>query len=436
MLEKRTIAVAVASTFLFGQLTDLSAQKKLSLTIDNIMRGPGLYGYEPAAVRWSGDGQHVFFQWKQASDPVNHPLDTYVVNRDGSGLRKLGDEESRLVPQAAGSYTRDHKKMVYAMDGDLFLYDFSADKGRRLTHTFEPELNPHFTRDEQRVAFTRTGNLYTLSLETGMLEQVTNIVPFAPPPATPAAGGGGRGGRGGGAPPTVNAAETRGTDSQEFLKKQERELIATVRDRAKLREENEAKRKKEFPQKPFQLQQRQVVSRLDLCPDEKCVIALITENGTGAKPENVPSYVNESAYTEDIPGRTNVGDTENHARIAILDAETGEVKWADPGLDKREVQMQPPLWSEDGTKAVVIARALDNKDRWILALDPSTGKTRILFTEHDDAWLNNFGAQMIGWLKNSNEIYFESERDGYAHLYKVAFDSGEPKQLTSGKFEV
>ncbi len=40
-----------------------------ALTIDNIMRGPGLYGYEPSQVRWSGDGERLYFQWKQASDP-------------------------------------------------------------------------------------------------------------------------------------------------------------------------------------------------------------------------------------------------------------------------------------------------------------------------------------------------------------------------------
>src|SRR5581483_2113070 len=39
---------------------------KFALTIDNIMRGPGLVGYEPAQVRWSGDSRQIFFQWKQA----------------------------------------------------------------------------------------------------------------------------------------------------------------------------------------------------------------------------------------------------------------------------------------------------------------------------------------------------------------------------------
>jgi dipeptidyl aminopeptidase/acylaminoacyl peptidase len=435
MREKRLLAVVAASALLLGQMAQVSAQKKFALTIDTIMRGPGLYGYEPTQVRWSGDDQRVYFQWKQASDAVLHPMDTYVVNRDGSGLRKLSDDEARLAPPPNGAYTRDHKKALYTFDGDIYLYDFTTDKARQLTKTAEGESTPSFTRDEKHVAFMRGGNLYTLSIEDGMIEQMTEITaPGAAPVTAPSGFGGGRGGRGGGA--AAAAAQTKGTDSQEFLKAQERELIGVVRDRVKLREENEARRKQEHPRKPYQLQQRQSVARLELCPDEKCVVAMINEAGQGTKGENVPSYVNESAYTEDIPGRNNVGDNQNRLRAAIFDTTSGEMKWIDTGLGTRDVQLQAPVWNEQGTKAVLVARAADNKDRWILGLDPATGKTRVLFTEHDDAWLNGPGAQTLGWLKNGNEIYFQSERDGYAHLYKVGADGGEPKQLTSGKFEV
>jgi len=440
MRDKRLLAAAAVCALLLGQMTEVSGQKKFTLTIDNIMRGPGLFGYEPAQVRWSGDNQRVFFQWKQASDPITHPFDTYVVNRDGSGLHKLSDDEAKLAPPPNGSHTRDRKKAVYTFEGDLFLYDFSTDKARQLTKTADAEANPQFTHDEKHVAFTRGGNLYVMSLEDGMIEQMTEInAAGAAPAAAAQAGFGGRGGRGGGGAAPITAAastEQRGTESQEFLKKQERELIEAVRERAKLREENEARRKREHPRKPFQLQPRQSVARLDLCPDEKCVIALINEAGDRSKPDNVPSYVNESGYTEEIPGRNNVGDSQNRLRAAVLDVTTGESKWIDTGLQNREVQMQAPIWNEQGTKAVMVVRAADNKDRWILALDPAAGKTRTLFTEHDDAWLNGPGAQTLGWLKNGNDIYFESERDGYAHLYKVSSDGGDPKQLTSGKFEV
>ena len=423
----------IALSAVFALLIAQSAHTKVALTIDYIMRGPGLYGYEPAAVRWSGDSKKIYFQWKQASDAVDHPMDTYVVNRDGSGPRKLTDEEARLAPPANGARTRDRQRAVYAIDGDIFLYDFSTDTARQLTKTADNESNPQFTRDEKRVAFTRGGNLYVMSLDSGMLEQVTEITPAGATPAAPTPGG--RGGRGGAAPPPL-MAQQRGTDSQEFLKKQEKELIEVVRERAALREENEAKRKKEHPRKPFQLQTRQSVSRLELCPDEKCVIAMINEAADRAKPDNVPSYVNESAYTEDISGRVAVGDTMPTTRMAVIDSESGEVKWVDAGLKDRAVQVTAPIWNEQGTKAVFVARATDNKDRWILSLDASTGKTHTVFTEHDDAWLDGPGSQTLGWLKNGNEIYFQSEKTGYAHLYKVSADGGEPKQLTSGKWEV
>ena len=39
-------------------------------------------------------------------------------------------------------------------------------------------------------------------------------------------------------------------------------------------------------------------------------------------------------------------------------------------------------------------------------------------------------------MKNDREVYFQSERTGYSHLYAVAFDGGEPRALTSGKWEV
>jgi Tol biopolymer transport system component len=45
-------------------------------------------------------------------------------------------------------------------------------------------------------------------------------------------------------------------------------------------------------------------------------------------------------------------------------------------------------------------------------------------------------SQTLGWLPDGKRIYFESERDGFAHLYTVSIEGGEPQQLTSGPFEV
>ena len=400
---------------------------KFALTIDSIMRGPELYGYEPAEVRWSGDGARIYFQWKQASDPRIKPADTYVVARDGMGLRKLSDDEAKLAPPAAGDTTRDRQRTVYSRDGDIFLYDGAAGTTRQITKTEDAETNPHFTHDEKRIAFTRSNNLYLIAPDSGAIEEMTDIRPAGSPP-----------------PPE----DQKGTASQEALKKEQKDLLEVVRERAAEREEEEAKRKREHPRKPFILQTGQTVASLQLSPDEKYVIASIHEPATGAKHTVVPNFVTESGYTDDIPSYDKVGDKQSLARLAILSATTGEVTWVDHGQRAavqaadakapadREVQLSEPLWSEDGTKAVVDARAIDNKDRWILAMDEATGKTRVVAHDHDDAWIDGPGIGTLGWMKGDREIYFQSERTGYSHLYALPFDGGEPKALTSGAWEV
>jgi dipeptidyl aminopeptidase/acylaminoacyl peptidase len=414
MASKRIFLVVFVLALLAGQRSEVSAQGKFLLTIDNIMRGPELYGYPPQDVRWSGDNQRIYFQWKQASDPIDKPPDTWMIPRDSGYPRKLSEDDAKTAPPVSGDTTRDRQRTVYVRDGDLFLYDFAVDKARQLTRTTDAEKDPYFTQDEKRVAFTRGSNLYVLDLSAGSIEQMTDIKP---------------------APATPEAKPAAGT-SQEFLQKQEKELLAAVRDRARLKDAEEAKKKRENPRKPFELAERQTVKNLELCPSEKCVIAVIEEGPKGDKPDNVPNYVTESSYTEEIKGRTNVGDFQERTRVVILDALTGEAQWADPGLGDRQVNLDLPLFNEQGSRAAMVVRSVDNKDRWIQLLDTASAKTTTLFHEHDDAWLDGPGYETVGWLKNGDEVYFESERDGWDHLYKVSALGGDPRQLTSGKFEV
>ncbi len=447
----------------------LGAQNRFSLTIDNIMRGPGLIGYEPQSPRWSGDSQKIYFEWKQASDELLKPMDTYVVNRDGSALRKLSDEEAKLAPpETGGDESKDHSRTVYVRAGDIYLYDRAADKSRRLTKTADIESNPHFTRYGKRIWFTRANNLYVVTLQDGLLEQLTDIQAAGSAPQTTASSETGQQRRGASAARSESEDEKKGTASQEWLKKEEKELIDAVRQKAALHEEQEARKKRENPRKPFKLQAGQSVTGLALSPDEKLVMASIREPDEGSKTTVVPNFVTESGYTEDIPSRGKVGDVQGRVRLALIGVADGSVKWVDHGqklrgssekpqqesekqetkqtgaaekkdtaVEKdRDVTLLRPQWSEDGSRCVLMGRSADNKDRWIFALGTATGKTRVIASDHDDAWIDGPGSMTLGWMKNDRDIYFQSERSGYSHLYTVSYDGGSPRQLTSGKWEV
>ncbi|HKD04590.1 MAG TPA: alpha/beta fold hydrolase [Bryobacteraceae bacterium] len=438
----------------------LVSDSKFQLTIDNIMRGPNLVGTEPAQVRWSGDSSKIYFQWKQAGDSIIAPLDTYVANRDGSGLRKLSDEEARTVPPAVGVDVNEDRTLgVYSDSGDIFVVENATGKRRQLTKTSDAETNPRFLPDGHRITFVRGGNLYVMSLDNGDLEQLTDIRPAAAGGAAPAAGaGGGRGGRGGGGGRGGAAAsssdEPKGTDAQEYLKKEQREMFDVVREREKLKEETDAKQKKLNPRKPYTLQARQTTGQMQLSPDGKYVLAVISETANGTKNSAVPTWITDSSFPEDLTGRARVGDGLGQRHLAIINVETGEVKQVDhgdTGTPAAEMEDgggcgggggaraggfgQGFSFSPDGSKAVFSARSQDNKNCWIFALDPATAKARILASEHDAAWIGGQdGGQ--GWLGDNRTYYFTSERDGFNHLYEVAYDGGQPNQLTSGKFEV
>jgi dipeptidyl aminopeptidase/acylaminoacyl peptidase len=413
-----------------------SAPKKFDLTIESIMRGPDLVGYEPNRVYWSQDSRRVYFRWKRAGETRLKEPDLYVVNRDGSGLRKLSEEEAKQAPPIGGDLSKDKRLSVFAEDGDIFIYDHTTGTRRRLTETVDGESSPRFSGDQKQILFTRQNNLYQMPLDGSSLIQLTDI-------------------RTGSSAPS--ATQAKGTESQEFLKKEELGLIEAVRERAQNREEQEAKRKAREKRKPFNLPAGQSVTNLSLSPDGNYVVTSVIQTQRTTKSTIVPNYVTESAYTEDIQSRSKVGDTQNRSRMVVLSVLTGESKWVEHGLKQpappaketqdapqqeknsvkdREVQLSNLQWSENGKNAVLIARAADNKDRWTLLLDPATGKTRILSQLHDESWVGGPGSTTLGWLPDNKTIYFQSERDGWSHLYSVAIDGGEAKQLTSGKFEV
>ena len=428
----------------------LSAQNRLELTVDTIMRGPGLAGYAPKTVRWSPDGQWVFFEWKQYTDPVEENFDTYVVGRDGKGLRKLTGEEAKQAPPANGNWTRDRKRAVYVSGGDVFLYDVAVKQRRVITDTTESESGARFTRDEQHVAFVRGNNLYVVSLKDGSIEQKTNIVEASE--------------KG----PNVSLFDDENknrTESQKWVAEEAKKLSDVVARRAAEKKEEDEKRRKELAIAPMKLKSSESVTDLRLSPDEKYVIAFIATEGENARRPIVPSYVTDTGYTTDLPARTKVGDAQDASRVASISTTDGKVQWLKHGLkapvelvkeaaketvateaktEKTEakeapepaVEMEDLFWSDDGTKAVLPVRAADNKDTWLLAFDPVTGNGRVIAHDHDDAWVHWLDAGWFGFVPDSSTIWFLSERSGWLHLYSVPYEGGEPRALTSGKYEI
>jgi dipeptidyl aminopeptidase/acylaminoacyl peptidase len=405
------------------------------LTVDTIMRDPKWMGTSPSNVFWSEDGENVYFNWRQKGDEDDS---LYVVSARGGTPRRVPLEERKKLPSRFGTYNKDNSKKLYTKDGDIFLYDVRDKKEVRLTTTAISESGPRFASDGQKVIFERDGNCFLLDLVSGAEIQLTNLQSEPPP------------------------KEATKTDEEKYLAKQQLELFDVLRERKaeresqrKLQEALEVKRPK-----PFYVGQKSASSFV-LSPDERFVTFVLTQRPADAKRTIVPNYVTESGFTEDIPGRTKVGEplptsefyVYNVDRDSVVQAKYDDVPGILPRLapgdttkaraKARPVFFNGPFWSDDGKHAFVQVFSQDNKDRWLLILDAENAKlTTLLDRQHDDAWIGGPGIRgfgfstTVGWLPDSKRIFFQSEADGWSHLYTVTLDGKIKTQLTRGKFEI
>ena len=104
----------------------------------------------------------------------------------------------------------------------------------------------------------------------------------------------------------------------------------------------------------------------------------------------------------------------------------------DLGPDK-DIYLARVDWAADG-KVLYVQRQNRAQTRLdMLAVDPATGKAKVLFSEEARAksWINL--SKAYRFLKDGSLIWW-SERDGFGHLYHVA--KGQWRQLTHGRWMV
>lgn len=307
------------------------AAAPFQLTIDAIMQGPTLVGYPPTGLRWSGDSQRLYFEWRQ---PKDDETSTWVVGRTGGQPKRLSDEDRKLAPPSPGGggggggqgfggagaqWDAAHRRVLTVQDGDIVLLDTVAQTRRMLTRTTAAEGNPRWARQETSITFTRENSLYRLSLtaEGDGLVQLTDAGPRRPDP--------------------------KPTASQQFLKDEEKALLEFVREAAEKQKKTEDKRKREeLPR--IDLTERQSVADLQLAHDDGYAYAIVVDRAPAAKRAEVPNYVTVSGYTEDIQARTKVGDMQDGRRLAIINLKTKAIAWA--ALDVPSAPSTPPPTTE------------------------------------------------------------------------------------------
>jgi dipeptidyl-peptidase 4 len=357
--------------------TAVLAQQLKTLTFDQIFKNgePRLTTPLPTIVSWLDDRHYLLTKRTPGAD---RPRQVVVDAETGSETpaRDLGMYRTHLPegvdPNAPAATCEDTGRVIYEVDGDLYLLDTRKPSCTRLTTSAPEEKNPTFSPDGQNVAFTRDNDLYSIELSTGKERRYT-------------------------------------TDGSEAIKNGWASWVYY---------EEILGRQSRYRAFWWSTDSKHIAFYRS---DDSRVPAFPLYNATGQH-----GFLEQQRYPK-------AGDPNPQVRIGIVPVAGTRITWADFD-ENRDQYFGPPAWTPDGSRLFVqwMNRAQDTLI--VYAVDPSSGRRTSVYLEHQPSWVEWF--ETFTFLKENRGFIIRSDVDGWSHLYHYGLDGKLKARLTSGEWSV
>jgi dipeptidyl aminopeptidase/acylaminoacyl peptidase len=429
------------------------------ITLERIMADPDWIGNPPEDAYWSEDGRWIYYRRKRQGEERS---DLWRIASGGGEPEVVPPQERGSVGAADGELSRDLRLKTYALAGDVFVEDLQSGEVRQLTRTAAEESRPFFLAAGRHVAFHRGDEVFVRDLDSGLEYQ-----------------------------PAVLRAEKDPADEEppdDYLGRQQTRLFDVVREaRDERRRDRELDRAEQLadptrPPLPWYLGDEIEIRRTSLSPGgDRMLVVTVPKKREEGKKDHMARHVTDSGYVEtpEVRAKVGTGDGGGERLLlldlagrdqhpldlevlpGILDDPLAELRAAaaaraeeeaededededggdedeadaDAGGDDgektepRAVRFGAMAWSSDGEYAAVLARSVDNKDRWIAVLERGDQELRPIHRLTDEAWIN-WRYDDLGWLPDGRSLYYLSEETGTSQLFLYSTADGSTRQLT------
>jgi len=420
-----------------------AAQPVQPLTLDRIMAEPDWIGPAIGAAWWAWDGRSVYYSQTRSGPDLP---DLFAISlADGDPPRRL-DAAARAGMDAAWPvFNAARTQMAFIRNGDVFVRNLGTGELTQLTRTLSAADNLQWSEDDA-LSWRSGGDWFGWSAARGV-GQIAALRAEDAPDGTPA------------------ADALRETQLRLF------DTLRRERERRDARREREARWQRDDPTRtppPVYLGKAVSVYASALSPDGRWLLVVTEPKSAAAgRAGQMPRYVNESGYEDTEAVRTRVGrNPPPGQRFWLADVQDGTLRELaldglpgisdDPLAQLRREAGQPPLggprpvrmesrgaasiaWAADASAVALMLHSVDNKDRWLVSIDPASARVALEHRLNDPAWIN-WDANAFGWLppeatSGAGRLWLLSEHTGYAHLY-LTQGNGRVRAVTAGEWEV
>ncbi len=418
-----SIFISFAGSMVFAQ----------KITLETIMQDPKWLGTIPKDPMFSADGKSLLFYWNPDKE-LNDALWQCNLSTAARPFRKTSAEALREQAAAIGNRNRSGDAIVYVHKKELIVKNLKTGKERiQLQMEPAPEM-PRFLYDG-RIGFLLNNQPFILDQTSGEIRQLLEMK-------------------------TMQNGKDKKNAQDSLLAASEMQLFTTLR-RRKEKQENRRQTNKPMNRDTlpvFNLRGKEFSLPPNLSPDG-IFLAFQLQEKSKYTTANVPSYINASGYSIEIPTRENVGIREGSQDLYILNTTSNQFIQLSaedlPGIQQQpdfykdypKLRNLPPTnrtfytedirWNENGDHLLADVRSRDNKDRWLMLWEKQKNAWKVADHQRDEAWIGGPAAEggSFGFTA-SGDIWYLSEASGFSHLNLFQPKTGEKKTLSSGRFEV
>jgi len=411
------------------------------LTLDQIMADPDWIGAKVETIWWSWNHQEAYYTQKRAGSQIR---DIIAVNVPGTGRapdsRVLTGAERADMDGAHPVFNPSHTQMAFIRNGDVFVRDLDTGALTQLTRTEAEQTDLQW--GQGGLVWNSPQGWFRWSAHNGIVTQAALLMVEDAPDAVPE-------------PDLLRETQLRLFDT-----------LRLERERRDKRREQETRWRREDPTRsppPVYMGKTVSIEASALSPDGRWLLVVTApkpaETGQAGQ---MPRYVTESGYEDTEKVRTRVGrNAPPGQRLWLVDMHDGIPRPLAldglPGIDKdplsalrrsaglpalsgpRPVRIEARgaasiVWNDTSTAVALMLHSVDNKDRWLVSINPQSARVHSEHRLSDPGWIN-WDYNEFGWLRGTQQLWFLSEHSGYSHLYVTA-EKGRVRALTQGAWEV